>query len=427
MSETQAKSGFCRSCLAEQEASSAACPSCGGSRIARHLELFSLSIAHVDCDAFYAAIEKRDNPELADKPVIVGGGVRGVVSTCCYVARTFGVRSAMPMFKALKACPQAVVVKPDMAKYVEAGREVRRMMEALTPLVEPLSIDEAFMDLSGTERVHGMPPAKTLARLQNDVESKLGVTISLGLSHNKFLAKIASDLDKPKGFAIVGHTETQEYLARLPITVIWGVGAALNERLERDGLTTIGQLQKLDEDDLVKRYGEMGLRLARLSRGDDARVVEPRRETKSVSSETTFNHDVSDPKWLEDRLWELSEKVSARMKAKGLTGRVITLKLKSDDFQVVTRRATLDNPSNLARTVFSAARPLLAAAAGGRAWRLIGIGYSDLIPEEGAPQAEMFERVEERTAAQERAIDLIRERFGPKAIGAARTLRVVDD
>jgi DNA polymerase-4 len=420
-------SGFCRTCLADLPAAAKACPACSGRRIISHPELFELSIAHLDCDAFYAAIEKRDDPSLVDKPVIVGGGRRGVVSTACYVARTYGVKSAMPMFKALKACPDAVVIRPRMEKYAEAGRAVRRMMETLTPLVQPLSIDEAFMDLTGTARVHGMPPAKALARLQSGIEREIGVSVSIGLSHNKFLAKIASDLDKPRGFAVIGRAETREFLARQPISLIWGVGAAMSARLARDGLTMIGQLQNMEPAVLARRYGELGLRLAQLSQGEDNRAVTPHQELKTVSSETTFNDDIRDLKKLEDILWSLSEKVSARMKRKGIEGRVVTLKLKSDDFRIITRRVTLERASNLARAAFEAARPLLQEAAPGRAWRLIGVGYSELSPEEGAPQAELFERREEKWAAQEHAIDAIREKFGDDAIVAGRALRGKSD
>ena len=187
------------------------CTACGSPRLIRHAELETLSIAHVDCDAFYATIEKRDDPSLAAEPVIVGGGKRGVVAAACYVARTFGVKSAMPMFEALRLCPQAKVVRPNMEKYSKAGREVRQMMLALTPLVEPLSIDEAFLDLGGTERLHGMSPAKALARFAGEVEKKLRITVSIGLSCNKFLAKVASDLDKPRGFAVLDASEAQGF------------------------------------------------------------------------------------------------------------------------------------------------------------------------------------------------------------------------
>lgn len=423
MTENNNIFSFCRVCLADVDETEDLCPACGGARIARHEELYALSIAHLDCDAFYAAIEKRDDPALADRPVIVGGGARGVVSTCCYIARTYGVRSAMPMFKALEACPQAVIIKPNMAKYAGVGREVRRLMQALTPLVEPLSIDEAFMDLTGTERVHGMPPAKSLARLQATIESSLGVTVSIGLSHNKFLAKIASDLEKPRGFAMIGRAETQDFLRDRPISLISGVGHAMSQRLERDGVKTIADIAALDLPTLAKRYGEIGLRLARLSRGVDFRPVDPLRETKSVSTETTLEKDVSDAQWLEDRLWELCEKAAHRMKEKSLCGRVITLKLKTADFRTVTKRVTLSQPTNLARAAFDASRSLLRTALDGKKWRLIGVGFSDLTPIEGSPQTDLFERVETKFSAQEHAIDEIRAKFGDKAISAGRILR----
>lgn len=416
--------GFCPNCQTLAEGPQKLCTACGTGRIISHPELFSLSIAHLDCDAFYAAIEKRDNPELADRPVIIGGGVRGVVSTACYVARTYGVKSAMPMFKARAACPDAVIIKPDMAKYAEVGRAVRRMMLDLTPMVEPLSIDEAFMDLSGTERVHGGPPALTLSRLQARVKNELGVTASIGLSHNKFLAKMASDLDKPQGFTVIGKAETKSFLARQPVTMIWGVGKSMARKLEQDGVKTIAQLQVMDAAVLGKRYGEMGLRLARLSQGDDKRHVKPERETKSVSAETTFHEDRRDLNWLEDVLWELCEKVSARMKASGFEGRTVTLKLKAADFKTITRRTTLPNPANLARTLFAAAKPMLHEAAGGKAYRLIGVGFSGLsFASDNTGAADLFGDGNERIAKQEKAIDALREKFGRDVVQAGRVLR----
>ena len=241
--------GFCRDCLADVRDGGTRCAACGSPRLVRHPELTRLAIAHVDCDAFYAAIEKRDDPALRDKPVIVGGGHRGVVATACYVARTYGVRSAMPMFEARRLCPHAEVVRPDMAKYARAGREVRAMMLDLTPLVEPLSIDEAFLDLSGTERLHGMAPAKALARFARTVEQEIGITVSIGLSQNKFLAKIASDLDKPRGFSVLGAGEAAAFLAPKPVTFIWGVGKAMGASLAREGFRTIADLQRADETD----------------------------------------------------------------------------------------------------------------------------------------------------------------------------------
>lgn len=308
MPDAEPNPAFCRQCAQPWPPESASCPACGARQRLAHPELFSLSIAHLDCDAFYAAIEKRDQPDLEDRPVIIGGGVRGVVATACYVARTYGVKSAMPMFKALKACPDAVVIKPNMDKYAEAGRAIREMMLELTPMVEPLSIDEAFLDLTGTQRLHGAPPAITMARLQRRIAREIGVTASIGLSHNKFLAKIASDLDKPRGFSVIGKAETTAFLARLPVTAIWGVGKAMAAKLEGDGLKTVGQLQTMEASTLGKRYGELGLRLARLSRGEDARAVIPQRDTKSVSSETTFNADIADARLLEDLLWELCDR-----------------------------------------------------------------------------------------------------------------------
>lgn len=402
-------------------------PCCLAPRIIRHGELYRLAIAHVDCDAFYAAIEKRDDASLRDRPVIVGGGKRGVVATCCYVARTYGVRSAMPMFKALALCPDAAVIKPDMKKYVAVSREIRTLMEGLTPLVEPLSIDEAFLDLGGTEKVHALPPAKALARLQNRIAQEIGVTISIGLSFNKFLAKVASDLDKPDGFAVIGREEATSFLAPKPITLIPGVGAAMASRLAQDGLRTIGDLQAADDAMLLRRYGELGVRLSRLSRGEDTRVVKPEREAKSVSSETTFNEDISDPLALADILWTLCEKVSLRMKSAGLEGRVVTLKLKDADFRVSTRSASLERPSNLARTAFAAAAPLLDAAPKRRTWRLIGVGFSNLTPATGNAEPELFERPEERVARQEKAIDEIRARFGAASIVAGRAFRSMRD
>src|SRR6266571_3774586 len=256
--------GFCRDCGHDVPEALARCAACGSPRLIRHGELDVLAVAHVDCDAFYATIEKRDNPALADQPVIVGGRQRGVVLTACYVARTYGVRSAMPMFEARRLCPHAAVVPPDMEKYARVGRQVRELMFKLTPLVEPVSIEEAFMDLSGTARLHGMSPAKALAGFAGEVEHALGITVSIGLSCNKFLAKIASDLDKPRGFAVLGGAEAAALLAPKPVTLIFGVGKMTQQRLARDGLRTIGDLQRTGEMELTRRYGAEGARLARL-------------------------------------------------------------------------------------------------------------------------------------------------------------------
>jgi DNA polymerase-4 len=387
-----------------------------------HSELGRLAIAHVDCDAFYATIEKRDNPSLRDKAVIVGGGKRGVVATACYVARTFGVKSAMPMFQARRLCPDAVVVPPDMAKYVRVGREVRALMLDLTPLVEPLSIDEAFLDLGGTERLHGMIPAKALARFAKEVEAKLGITISVGLSANKFLAKIASDLDKPRGFSVLSAEEAPSFLAPRPVTFIWGVGKVFGETLARDGYRTIADLQRADETELMRRYGAEGQRLARLARGIDQRSVSPDRETKSVSAETTFAADIADQRTLERLLWELCEKVSARLKAKDIAGATVTLKLKTADFRLRTRARSLPAPTQLAAMIFEQGRELLAREVDGTQFRLLGIGVSALTGDEGADPADLVNASAQRTAAAEHAMDRLRDRFGRSAVIRGRSI-----
>jgi len=404
---------FCRDCLADSPPHATRCAACGSPRLLRHDDLPSLCVAHVDCDAFYATIEKRDDPALAAEPVIVGGGKRGVVATACYVARTFGVKSAMPMFEALRLCPHAKVIRPNMEKYARVGRDVRRMMLALTPLVEPLSIDEAFLDLSGTERLHGMPPAKALARFAAEVEKNIGITVSIGLSANKFLAKIASDLDKPRGFAVLGPSEAQAFLAPKPVSFIFGVGKAGAARFARDGFHRIADLQKTSETELARRYGEEGRRLARLSRGIDERYVSPERETKSVSSETTFAREISDFRALERILWEQTEDVSARLKAKELAGSTVTLKLKTADFRIRTRARSLASPTQLAGRIFTAARDLLQREADGTRFRLLGVASSALV---AANEADPADLVDGRAADAEHAVDRVRARFGDDAV-----------
>jgi DNA polymerase-4 len=406
-------SAFCRDCLADAFAQAARCAACGSPRLARHAELARLSIAHIDCDAFYATVEKRDDPSLAAEPVIVGGGRRGVVAAACYVARTYGVRSAMPMFEALRVCPQARVVRPNMEKYARVGREVRAMMLALTPLVEPLSIDEAFLDLTGTGRLHGFAPAKVLARFALAVEKKLSITVSIGLSCNKFLAKIASDLDKPRGFAVLGASEAPGFLAPKPVSFIFGVGKASAARLTRDGFARIADLQNLSEVEMMRRYGEEGRRLARLSRGIDARKVSADRETKSVSSETTFDRDIADFRALERILWAQTDEVSARLKEKALAGATVTLKLKTADFRIRTRAQSFASPTQLAGKIFAAARPLLEREADGTKFRLLGVGLSALTTADHADPADF---VDSRAAEAEHAVDRVRARFGDDAL-----------
>jgi DNA polymerase-4 len=404
---------FCRDCLADLEARAKRCGECGSPRLVRHPALPSLTLAHIDCDAFYATVEKRDNPEIADKPVIIGGGKRGVVSAACYIARTYGVRSAMPMFKALALCPSATVIGPDMAKYVRVGREVRQAMLALTPLVEPLSIDEAFLDLSGTQRVHGMIPAKVLAKFAREVERDIGITVSVGLSCNKFLAKIASDLDKPRGFAALDQEQARVLLKDKPVGFIFGVGPATQERLSQRGFRTIGDLQRADEIELMKQFPSDGRRLWRLARGIDDRAVVPDRGAKTISSETTFETDISDFATLEKLLWRLSEKVSARLKHGELAGLTITLKLKTADFRQRTRSQSIAAPTQLAAKIFSVSREMLGREIDGTAFRLMGTGVSALRPDSQADDTDMLDR---RAAHAERAMDDLRRKFGQTAV-----------
>src|SRR5262245_46880328 len=413
--------GFCRDCMTLQRENARRCGWCGSPRLVLHPELYRLHLAHIDCDAFYAAVEKRDNPALKDRPVIIGGGKRGVVSTACYIARIHGVRSAMPMFKALAACPEAVVIRPDMEKYARVGREVRAMMQALTPLVEPLSIDEAFLDLAGTERVHGRPPALVLGQFARDVESEIGITVSTGLSHCKFLAKIASDFRKPRGFSVIGEAEAVGFLAEQPVTLIWGVGKAFAATLEHDGIRMISQLQKIERAELMRRYGSMGDRLYHLSRGMDDRTVQPDQDAKSVSAETTFDTDLAASADLVPILRALSEKVSARLKKSGIAGRTIILKLKTQDFKIRTRNRQLGDPTRLADRIFQTGLQLLKKEMDGTKYRLLGIGVSDLTSAEGADPPDLVDVQSRKRALAESAIDALRDKFGRKAVETGYT------
>ncbi|WP_299966787.1 DNA polymerase IV [uncultured Roseobacter sp.] len=414
---------LCRDCLTQFDAGSR-CPACASPRVKSHAELFDLSIAHMDCDAFYASVEKRDNPGLDGKPVIIGGGRRGVVSTACYVARIRGVRSAMPMFKALKICPEAVIIKPRMAAYVEASRAIRAMMEEMTPDIEPLSLDEAFMDLSGTARLHGAPPAVMLARLIKRMREELGLTGSIGLSHNKFLAKVASDIDKPHGFSVIGKAETHSFLRDKPVRLIWGVGAAGQAALDKAGIRTFADLLRWDRRDLHARFGSMGDRLWHLARGEDRRRVSAHRPMKSISNETTFHDDTSDPDLLDGHLWRMAEKVADRAKAKGVAGRVVTLKLKRADHSLISRRVSLRDATQMADTIYRTARGLFDQVPGKGPYRLLGCGLSDIHSAEDADRSgDLLDPQAARRGQAERATDKIRARFGPDAIFKGRALR----
>ncbi|MEX1661083.1 DNA polymerase IV [Thioclava sp. 15-R06ZXC-3] len=418
---------LCRDCLATFEHAPPRCPHCARTRILSHPELFELSIAHIDCDSFYASVEKRDDPSLSAKPVIVGGGTRGVVTTCCYIARISGVRSAMPMFQARKLCPDAVIIKPRMDHYVAVSRQIRARMAALTPQIEPLSLDEAFLDLTGTTKLHNAPPALQMARLARAIETEVGVSASVGLSHNKFLAKIASDLDKPRGFSVIGRADTETFLRDKPVGILWGVGAATRAALGRAGIRTLADIRRAGQDRLVARFGATGARLFELAHGRDSRQITPDAPIKSVSNETTFATDMTERAELLAQLWHMSQKVSARMKAREIAGRTVTLKLKRADFSSLTRQTQLEEPSQLADTLYRAGERLFNALPPAMAYRLIGIGFSDLCAADGRdPVGDLLDPQASKRAGAERAADAIRARFGDTAINTGRGLTAKD-
>jgi DNA polymerase-4 len=412
---------ICRDCLWTSEDQPRRCPACGSPRVVRHAELDRLNIAHLDCDAFYASVEKRDRPELRDKPVIVGGGKRGVVSTCCYVARQYGVKSAMPMFQALKACPQAVVIKPDFSKYRPESDRILGKLATLTPLVQNLSLDEAWVDLSGTERLNGGPPALQLIRAQREIEAETGLTVSIGLATNKFLAKVASEMDKPRGFSVIGAEEAPALLAPRPVNILPGVGPQFAKTLASDGFRTVGDLARADPKDLARRYGEYGLKLSQLAQGRGSTAVDPDSERKGMSKETTLETDVADFAELETELWPLCESLAAKARRDGIAARVVVLKLKTSDFKLLTRRRTLPVPTQTARVLFNEGRDLLRRETDGRRYRLIGIGMAELV--EAGASTELFATDESRALKTETAMDKLRAKFGNAAVVSGRALK----
>lgn len=419
---------LCRNCFKISDKrdlkSSQRCLHCRSPRLIHHSEIEKLSLAHLDCDAFYAAVEKRDNPDLKNKAVIVAhDGARSVVSTCCYIARMSGVRSAMPLFKAKKLCPEGIIVQPRMSEYSATSKKIHALFAKLTPAIEPLSLDEAFLDLSGTEKLHGKLPAQSMAWLAAEIEKTVGITVSIGLSYNKYLAKLASDLDKPNGFAIIGRKEAVEFLNGRPVSDIWGVGKALNRKLLSEGITTIGQLQHREQNDLVKRYGVMGNRLYHFSRGQDDRKVVAQQKAKSISAETTFAEDIADVDLLLRRLWPLCEKVSSRLKKSEKAGKTVTLKLKTGTFKTITRSHTLDTPTQLAQTLYSEVKPLLEKAALDNDFRLIGVGISSFGNLDDADMPDLLDLKGSKSKDIENAMDAVRAKFGDKAIGKGRGLR----
>lgn len=397
------------------------CLYCGSADVRSHAELFSLTIAHVDCDAFFAAVEKRDNPEIRDKPVIVGGRERGVVAAACYIARQYGIRSAMPTWQALKRCPEAVVISPRMSLYVETGHAIREKMLALTPLVQPLSIDEAFLDLEGTQKLHGCSPAETLLHLQKDIRAEIGITVSIGLSGTKSLAKMASDMDKPDGFFVVGMKGAAEWLAPQPTSVLFGLGKSSVQRLKAAGINTCGDLVAATPQRLSEMLGRNAGRIRDLAAGIDPRPVNPEREAKSISSETTFNNDLGNAEALEAELEVLCHKVSARLKAQNLAGGRVTLKLKRPDHQILTRSQTLPERTDKAHMLFSVGRDLLAKELGPRKrYRLLGIGADALGLPSGASLLDLTDGIDAKRNNLEAAIDDLHDRLGDQTLQSGR-------
>ena len=382
---------LCRDCCEIVEAAGEACGRCGGVRLLTHDEIDTLGIAHIDCDAFYASVEKRDRPELRNEPVIVGGtGGRGVVVTACYIARQSGARSAMPMFQALELCPNATVIRPDMAKYKRVSEQIREIFGAATSVIEPLSLDEAYLDLTDDYRTEAPPAAEALAAIAGRIEREVGITVSIGLSHNKFLAKLASDFGKPRGFSIIGRAEAKEVLAPLSVRKIHGVGAVTARRMEAGGLATIADLQRLSERELTARFGKFGARLAQVSHGRDERRVTPWRPTKSISAETTFRSDTGSAERLRELAGPLCERVAAHLNRKGLAGRSVVLKLKTSDFRILTRARTFAHPTQRADLIRDSIHAMIDKEADGRTFRLIGVGVGDLDEATVADPADLF-------------------------------------
>jgi DNA polymerase-4 len=382
---------LCRDCCEMVDGPAVACCRCGGIRLLAHAEIESLGIAHVDCDAFYAAVEKRDRPELAREPLIVGhAGGRGVVVTACYVARTFGVRSAMPMFQALELCPHGTVIQPDMGRYKRVSEAIRAIFASATAVVEPVSLDEAYLDLTDDHSTETLPPAAALAAISERIEDEIGITVSIGLACNKFLAKLASELHKPRGFSVIGRAEARAFLAPLSVRKIHGVGAVTARRMEESGLATIGDLQALKDQELAARFGKFGHRLALFARGDDDRAVTPYRPVKSISAETTFAQDTASSARLREVAQGLCDRVAAQLTRKGVAGSSIVLKLKTSDFRILTRSKRLSHPTQRAALIYESVAALIDREADGRTFRLIGVGVGDLGSATAADPTDLF-------------------------------------
>ena len=428
---TDRQTVLCRECNVLQEffPGVSRCIKCNSHKIIQHTEINQLKIAHIDCDAFYASVEQCDNPSLKERPLVVGGtGDRGVVLACCYKARAFGVRSAMPIFKARCLCPDATFIAPNMKRYAEVSKAVRTCFYQLTPVVEPISIDEAFLDMSGTERLHKASAAVALARMAKYIFDTIGITVSVGLSYNKYLAKIASNLNKPAGFAVLGHSDAPSFLKRQPVTILSGVGKAMAGKLASHHIKFVSDILPLSQQTLEARYGPMGRRLYYLSRGQDLRPVTTDRVAKSISAETTFSADLIMINDLSPILWRLSEKVAHRLRQRNRSARTLTMKLKNSHFKNITRSTTLEFPTNSAFDIYDALEPLLSREVTGQVFRLIGVSAQNMVEQLQDLASDLFEPVKsKRRKYLEISMDDIRAKFGHDSIFLGRGLMLKPD
>jgi DNA polymerase IV len=372
-------------------------------------------ILHVDMDAFYASVEVHDHPELRGLPVIVGGTPegRGVVAAASYEARKFGVHSAMPAGQALKLCPLAIVIRPRMARYAEVSGQIQEILLRYTPLMEPLSLDEAFLDVSGSTALFGSP-REIARRIKADIRSEVGLVASVGVAPNKFLAKIASDLEKPDALVVVTEDGIQEFLDPLPIGRLWGVGKVTGAEFQRRGVRTIGDLRRLTSDELHRQFGQEGSSFWELAHGRDDRKVVPDREAKAISHETTFSIDITDMELLRGRLLELTEMVGQRLRRHGLSGRTVQLKLRYSDFATITRSVTLPRPTNITHDIWEGAAYLLSGKLPKRRLqvRLIGVGVQQLT-RDNQRQPTLFDlEADEKQSGIDQVADQIRSKFG---------------
>ncbi|MEM7070225.1 MAG: DNA polymerase IV [Pseudomonadota bacterium] len=368
------------------------CAFCRSRSIIIHKELSQLCIAHIDCDSFFASVEKRDNPHLIDKPLIIGGRERGVVAAACYIARMYGVHSAMSMFEALKKCPKAVVLSPDIAKYRSVGQQIKTLMRNAALVVEPLSIDEAYLKLPLHTQKNKPAPCQILSALLKRIEYETGISASAGLSYNKMLAKLASDLDKPRGFSVIGQEEAIEFLASLPVSKLWGVGQAMEQKLKRMGLHHIGQLQQLDEGFLRQIFGKIGNLMHHFANAKDPREVKASTITKNISVETTFAHDIQSYSLLHDKLENQVQDLMQRMQKTNFSAHCLTLKLRDQNFQTHTRTRHFFAPTlNAQKTLEMAIYLLQLIYQPSKKYRLLGLGFSDLHPKDQADPPDLFD------------------------------------